>query len=281
MVAGGNASALLTEMAGPGSGGGAVQSKAVQRIGTPLDQALPEGQTAPAFGEDKGTQRRWSPEQYIAQWEAEQGRKMTKEERATINRGCIGITAANISGGGNPLDYAEGTWGDFEHAHKAMQDKNKLLDDASASSGVIDLDRYIVFAKLFWSNQSDDYEERFKPDDKAFLTDPTTGEVDMTGYEYRAQSRIKKDPKTGADVKSSYVNFDYGFWDDASSCFWHANHMQYKDPEKAAKDPMIVLQSTKEKFIKGYFDFDRVVFCVAKATNYDPGMAALAHAGGH
>ncbi len=282
VVRGGNAEALLSEMAGPAGGqGAAVQSKALQFIGVALDQALPEGEKPPEFGEDKGLQRRWSPEQYIAQWEQEQGRKMTASERATIDRGCIGITAQNIAGGGNPLDYAEGTWGDFEHAQTAMREKNKLLDGAAAAGGAVDSTRYVLFAKLFWSNQSEDYEERFKPDEEAFKTDPVTGEVDMTGYEYRAQSRLKKDPVTGEEKKSSYINFDYGFWDDSSNCFWHANHMQYKDPKKRAESPMMVLQSTRAKFTKGYFDFDRIIFCIAKSSNYDPGLAAIAHVGGN
>jgi hypothetical protein len=138
-----------------------------------------------------------------------------------------------------------------------------------------------MFAQLFWSNQSADYDERFKHDDKAFLPDAKTGEIDMKDYKYRAQSRIKKDAVTGADVKTSYVNFDYGFWDEASNCFWHANHMQYKDPKRAADDPMKVLQSTREKYVKGYLDFDRVVFGVAFAHNYNPGLAAIVHAGPH
>lgn len=281
VVRGGNAEGLLNEMAGKpgGSGAGAVQHKAVQFIGTPLDQPLPEGMKTPEFGEDKGTQRRWSPEQYIAQWEKEQGRKMNARERETIDRGCIGITATNIAGGGNPLDYAEGIWGDFEHAQVAMREKNKVLDDAAAAGQPVDKARYVLFAKLFWSNQSEDYEERFKPDEDAFKPDPKTGEVDMTGYSYKAQSRMKKDPVTGAETRSSYINFDYGFWDDSSHCFWHANHMQYKDPKKRAESPMIVLQSTKSKFVKGYLDFDRIIFCIAKSENYDPGLAALTHAG--
>jgi hypothetical protein len=279
VVRGGNAEGLLNEMAGGAGGGAAVQSKAVQFIGQRLDQPLPEGEKAPEFGEDKGTQRRWSPEQYIAMWEKEQGRKMTASERATIDRGCIGITATNIAGGGNPLDYAEGIWGDFEHAQTAMREKNKVLDDAAAAGQPVDKARYVLFAKLFWSNQSEDYEERFKPDEDAFKADPKTGEVDMTGYEYRAQSRKTKDPVTGEERRSSYINFDYGFWDDSSNCFWHANHMQYKDPKKRAESPMIVLQSTKSKFVKGYLDFDRIIFCIAKSENYDPGLAALTHAG--
>jgi hypothetical protein len=60
--------------------------------------------------------------------------------------------------------------------------------------------------------------------------------------------------------------------------------MDYGDP----LDPLIVLQSTKEKFAKkisgfgtprfGYPDFDRVVYGVALAENYDAGLAAIASA---
>jgi hypothetical protein len=42
---------------------------------------------------------------------------------------------------------------------------------------------------------------------------------------------------------------------------------------------MKVYQSTRDKFIAGYIDFDRIVFGVAFAKNYDPGKAAIAHAG--
>ena len=285
VVQGKSAEGLLDRYAGGASGATAgVQSSpvqhAVQLVGTPLDQKPPASEPTPAFGEDKGTQRRFSPEQYIAMWEKEQGRKMTPAEKETINRGCIGITAANLHGAGNPLDSAEKKYATFDQAHKYMIDHNKLLDDAAKQPGAkISPARYVVFASLFWSNQSKDYDERFKHDDKAFLPDPKTGEIDMTGYEYRAQSRIKKDAKTGAETKTSYINFDYGFWDEASNCFWHANHTQYKDPAKAAADPMKILQSTREKFVKGYFDFDRIVFCVALADNYNPGLAAINHAG--
>jgi hypothetical protein len=272
VVRGESAEPLLAQHAGPASTGGAVQSKAIQKIGVGLDEKLPAGQEAPAFGEIEHKQRKWSPDQYIAMWEKEQGRSMSDDERTTIKRGCIGITAANLNGGGNPLDYAEGIWGNFEQAHAAMVEKNKKLDADPESAGGA---RYVVFAKLFWSNQSSKWEDRLKPDDKAFKPDPKTGEVDMTGYNYKAQSKWDVDDK-GNKKKSGYVNFDYGFWDESSHCFWHANHMDYGDPER----PMIVLQSTKSKFIAGYIDFDRVIFCIARAHDYDPGLAAIAHARG-
>lgn len=284
VVAGRPAEGLLSRMP-PGGGAAqtsrAVQGMAVQFIGKRLDQPLDAQDPQPAFGETPGQQRRYSPDQYVAMWEKEQNRKMTPEERETINRGCIGITATNLAGGGNPLDYAEGVYGTFELAHQKMIEKNRILDEMAKKPGAnVGTARYVLFAKLFWSNQSDDWEERLKPDEKAFLPDPKTGEVDMTGYKYYPQSRYSTDPATGERRRSSYVNFDYGFWDEASQCFWHANHMEYKDPVKRAQDPMKVLQSTKEKFTRGYLDFDRIVFCIALANNYDPGRAALTHVGG-
>lgn len=264
VVAGESAEPLLSAMAGAGGAAGAVQQQAVQFLGKPLDKPLDATDPAPAHGEVAGKQRKYSPEQYIEMWEKEQGRALTDDEKATIARGCIGITANNLSGGSNPLDSAEKIYGTFDQAHAAMVERNATLDKLAAwpiISLFIDKSRYIVFAKMFWSNQNPDPQKRKNPDPNAFKPDPKTGEVDMSGYKYREQP--------------GFVNFDYAFWDEASNSFWHANHMDYGDPS----DPMIVLQSTKEKFAQGYRDFDRVVYCIARAHNYDPGLAAIAHAG--
>ena len=263
VVQGKDASDLLAPYGGA-SAGGAVQAKPLQFLGHELGKALPAGEEKPEFGEDED-QRRYSPEQYGKMWEKEQGKKLTPEMKSTIDRGCIGLSANNIAGGGNPLDHAEVTFGDFDRGHSYMETKNKELhamraDPAKAADAPAG--EYIMFAKMFWSNQAEG--DNSAPDDKAFKPDPVTGEVDMTGYDYKGQP--------------GFVNFDYGWWDDSSHCFWHANHMQYKDPVKRAKNPMMVYQSTKEHFIRGYKDFDRCVFGVALATNYDPGKAAMEHA---
>ena len=251
--------------------GAAASSRAVQFLGSPLNGPQADGEPAPAHG-DSGDQRRFSVEQYVEMWEAEQGRNVSPEEQKTLNRGCIGITAMNLSGGGNPLDAAEGTWANFDQAQQAMNEKNKVLDwwsNLPLIGGMFSKERYVLFAKLFWSNQSADYDDRFDPDEDAFLPDPETGEVDMSGYEYRAQSRMKQD-EDGNDIRSSYINFDYGFWDEASQCFWHANHSQ---------PGMKVYQSTKDKFAAGYIDFDRIIYCIAFAQNYDPALGASTHVG--
>lgn len=259
VVAGQSAEALLSTMAGPeaATGDQALQlmvDDAVQFLGTPLDKPLPEGAATPAHGTTPGKQRRYSVEQYIEMWEKEQGRKMTDREKSTLARGCIGITALNLSGGGNPpLDNA---YADFDSAHASMVKMNQGLDALRANpetAAQANGKSAVLFAKLFWSNQDPNPEKRKKPDEDAYKPDDK-GRVDMSNYRYRAQP--------------GYVNFDYGFWDEASQCFWHANHSQ---------PGMEVYQSTKEKFSAGYIDFDRIIFCVGIATNYDPGLAAISH----
>jgi hypothetical protein len=253
VVSGQSAADLLS---GVGGGQSLPGAAGVQFLGQSLDKPLDASAPQPAHGEDAGEQRRWSVEQYLEMWEKEQGRKLTDAEKQTIARGCIGITANNISGGGNPpLDQA---YADFDMAHDAMVKQNQALDQMRTDPRMrarVGNKHAILFAKLFWSNQSADPEKRKKGDDKAFQPDPKTGRVDMSNYEYRAQP--------------GYINFDYGFWDEASQCFWHANH---------AMPGMKVYQSTKDKFVAGYIDFDRCIFCVAVAENYDPGLAAMASA---
>jgi hypothetical protein len=261
----GKSAADLLPSAGTG-GDSAVQSKPIQFLGHKLGEELPAGAEAPVYGEDDD-QRRYSREQYQQMWEKEQGKKLSGGEKSTIERGCIGLTANNIAGGGNPLDHALKVYGTFDQGHAFMAQKNKELHDMRAdpkTASSAPEGEYILFAKMFWSNQAEG--DNSAADDAAFRPDPKTGEVDMTGYKYKGQP--------------NYVNFDYGWWDDTTTSFWHANHMEYKDPDKRKANPMKVYQSTKEKFIAGYIDFDRVVFGVALATNYDPGMAAMTGATG-
>ena len=122
-------------------------------------------------------------------------------------------------------------------------------------------------------------------DPKAFPVDETTGKVDMTGYMYLGQPKIKKDKDTGEDeYAGGFVNFDYGFWDESTQTFWHANHMQYPEKredgtpdERHKKQPMIVLQSTRAKFAKGYRDFDRIIYAIGLQKNYKPDAHANTH----
>jgi len=228
---------------------------AVQCLGDPLDKPLAEGAETPEHGETPGKQRRYSVDQYIEMWEADRGKAMSATEKKTLARGCIGITALNLEAGNPPLNHA---FASFDQAMKLVKEWNAFIEEhkgeTSSDGKKVGDFKAVLFAKLFWSNQSRDAEERKKPDKDAFLPNEKTGEVDMSDYEYRAQP--------------SYINFDYGFWDEGSNCFWHANH---------AEPGMEVYQSTKDKFAKGYIDFDRIVYCAAIARSYKPATAAAAN----
>lgn len=236
----------------PYAGGGQTSDKAVQCLGYELGKPVPaDAKEKPT--EEHDDQRKYTVESYERMWEEEQGKKLTDGNHSTIARGCIGLTANNIAGGGNPLDYAEAVFGTFDQAHKFMEGRNKELHEMRANPKTASMapeGEYVLFAKQFWSNQNAGDNKAADPD--AFKPDPKTGRVDMSGYKYKAQP--------------GYVNFDYGFWDESSHSFWHANHMQ---------PGMMVYQSTKERFIRGYIDFDRCVFGVALAKNYDPAKAAI------
>jgi hypothetical protein len=228
----------------------------LSRLGYKLYKPLPAG--APTPVEDHAPdQRKWRKDDFLTFWETEQGRKLTADEKKTINRGCIGITANNLEGSGDPsLDEV---YDSFDAAYAAMDKHNHTWWNEHISST-----QYVLFGMLFWSNQDADESKRVNPDPTAFRGDPKTHRVDMSGYKYLRQPKM--------------TNFDYGFWDQSTQSFWHANHADRADK------PMIVYQSTKEKFAYpftaddgteryGYPDFDRAVYGVAVANNYDPTKA--------
>jgi hypothetical protein len=227
------------------------------RMGYRLDKSLPTG--APTPVEDHAPdQRKWRKTDFYKFWEAEQGRPLNSSEKTTIDRGCIGITANNLEGGGNP-SLVE-VYDDFATAQAAVSKYN-----SGWYRSIPWTSKYVMFGMLFWSNQDPDPAKRRTPNAGAFKGDPVTRKVDMTGYMYRAQP--------------GKINFDYGFWDHSTSSFWHANHK-----EMGPADPMIVYQSTANKFAfpfnmpdgtprRGYQDFDRAVYGVALANNYDPTIA--------
>ena len=84
------------------------------------------------------------------------------------------------------------------------------------------------------------FSKRFYSDGQPYTPDPKTGKVDMSGYKYKA--------------KPGLVNFDYGFYDESSNSWWHANH---------SEPGMKVYRSTKQHYSRPLQDFDKQVFSVA------------------
>ncbi|MGH4012941.1 MAG: peptidoglycan-binding protein [Pseudonocardiaceae bacterium] len=233
----------------------------------------PDKPIAPPLGPEEET-RTWTPDQYIEMWERKHGRKITEAERAMLARGCIGITELNLQQGklGPPLHLSFST---FEKAKEVRDALNRILQskptvdslptEVLGDPTLADLNNVlesfpvdpdptqwtaVIFSKRFYSNQDPDWEKRKTPDDKAFLPDEKTGQVDMSGYRYEAR------PNPDEGVGATYTNFDYGWYDEETDSWWHANH---------AEPDMEVYQSTLEYYSRPLVDFDRQVFTVAFA----------------
>ena len=239
---------------------GPAPRRALHRLGHRLDKPLPSGAEKPKHGSD-ADQRRYSIDQFTKMWEA-QFHALSSSEADNVLRGCVGITALNLGLGplASPTDLPSNkVYGTFAQARGIAAAKNEALGTIAPGSPI---QGYVVYAMLFWSNRDPDPKKRGKPDPKAFRPDPSTGEVDMSKIgDIYALSR-----------PPDYTTFDFGFWDESTQTFWHANHGTYT----GMKTPEEIYQSTHARFARKYWengeehvsypDFDRVVYGVASTT---------------
>jgi hypothetical protein len=221
--------------------------------------------------------REWPVEAFIAIWNKLHGTKMTEDQLADLTRGCIGITSLNLDDdGANPplglsidtLDRARGIASELNKILKARPTiqqyaemvlanpklaKLKHLDTVLPKTGEPRDWTAVVFSKRFYANQNPDWEKRKKADKKAFKPDPKTGQVDMDKYDYRG----RPDPSESKNgEQNDMVAFDYGWYDEATNTWFHANH---------GTAGMIVYQSTLEYYSRPLANFDRQIFVVALA----------------
>jgi hypothetical protein len=116
--------------------------------------------------------------------------------------------------------------------------------------------KVVIFSKHFWSGQSErdggtavDHLRIHRgleaPDPDRFKPHAVTGQVDMSGDLNQC--------------KPGHVAFDYGFYDEKSGDWWHANHADSDDPT----NPQLIYQSTSERFFASQNDFDSSVICIA------------------
>ena len=236
---------------------------ALHRLGYRLDKPLPSGAEKPKHGSG-ADQRRYSIDQFTKMWEA-QFHALNSSEVDNVLRGCVGITALNLGLGPlvAPTDLPSNkVYGTFAQARAIAAAKNEALGTIAPGSPI---QGYVVYAMLFWSNRDPADKKRGKPDPQAFRRDPKTGEVDMSKIgDIYALSR-----------PPDYTNFDFGFWDESTQTFWHANHGTYT----GMRTPEEIYQSTHARFAHKYWengeehvsypDFDRVVYGVA-STNVKP-----------
>jgi hypothetical protein len=180
--------------------------------------------TPPAGGHEE-----YSLDEYVRMWEADHCRKMTPQELRTLKAGCIGITALNLGTDGNPP---------LNNCYATLPQAKRRADEMKAgcaSQGKTPR----IFSKRFWSSG------------QPFTPDPTTGKVDMSGYKHDTW-------KPGDAAHDSHTNFDYGWYDERSNSWWHANHGEFGDPD----DPMKVYRSSLPYYSRPLCDFDQQVFGV-------------------
>lgn len=175
---------------------------------------------------------------YIKKWEKEHGRSMTEEERTVLANGCIGITELNLG----TLDEPDlsNCYGNFEAAWAASHKMNEFLAQNHPDR------KAIIFSQRFWKLEGEDY-----------TPDPKTSRVDMSKYTMRW--------RPGDD---DFINFDYGFFNEATGKWLHANHC---DPVVLGSacdvaGRMIVKESTLEYYSQPLKDFNTQVFCVGIST---------------
>jgi hypothetical protein len=225
----------------------------------------------PALG---GAQHKeWSVTDFIAMWEKQHGSKMSDDDKAILAHGCIGVTALHLGRGSHnpPLGLSFST---FEQAKQVQMALNNILKAKPAadklgemiakSPQLADLKNVLaampvdpdptkwhayIFSKRFFSRQTGTWEER-KSGDATKFTPDKHGQVDMPGNQ--SQGRADVDAGPGNNM----VNFDYGWYDEVSNSWLHANHA---DPD------MKVYQSTLEYYSRPLRNFDRQVFTVAFA----------------
>lgn len=198
----------------------------------------PELKSLHPEGEKKRTTH--AIEDYIDRWEKEHGRSMTPEEKRTLGRGCVGISALQMEDLHNP-DLSN-CYNSFAEVWSAARTMNDFLAANFPDK------KAVIFSKRFWSGG-----EEYAPD-------PDTGKVDLSGHHNEPRPRVGNyDP----------INFDYGLYDETTGNWWHANHCDFPlsgslDCGEAFGDErMEVYESNLSSYSKPLIDFDRQVFCVA------------------
>lgn len=177
-------------------------------------------------------------EDFIERWEKEHGHTMTDDEKRTLGRGCVGISALTMEDLSNPdLTNCYDTFAQVWAAAKVMND---ILEAERPDR------KAVIFSKRFWSGGKE-----FKPD-------PATGKVDLSEH--------YNDPRPSTPSYDP-INFDYGLYDEKTGKWWHANHCDFPlsgDPDCSfGGERMEAYESNLQSYSKPLFDFDRQVFCVA------------------
>lgn len=190
----------------------------------------------------RGSKKRntYAVDDYIDRWEKEHGHVMTAEEKRTLGRGCVGVSALTMPDLHNP-DLSN-CYDSFAEVWAAAKTMNSFLEASFPDK------KAVIFSKRFWAGETE------------YKADPKTGKVDLSAHH--------NEPRPATDDYSP-VNFDYGLYDEQTGMWWHANHCDFplsgslRCQQSFGSQRMKVYESNLQSYSQPLFDFDRQVFCVA------------------
>jgi RHS repeat-associated protein len=184
--------------------------------------------------------KKYTVKQYIKKWELEHGTTMTKAQKKTLQRGCIGITSLEL--GDNLLNENPPLTNSYSSFEQVKEEATKLEEDIKNNPDKYPANtRVIMYSIRFWSE-----------DKNRFLSDEN-GSVDMTGWTGKARPPTINNP----DNPFYYTNIDCGLYNKNSDTWFHANHQS---------PGMLIYESTLQGYSRRTSDFNRQVFFFSTTT---------------
>jgi hypothetical protein len=185
--------------------------------------------------ESSATATKFSFNEYVDKFQNDNGRCMTPGELKTLKRGCIGVTMINL---GQTIGNPKNIGNSYENSTNPCIAFKRAL----AKAKEIELDKgvkVLVYSTRFWT------------DDTSKYRGDASDIVDMRGAKFK--SRVLNN--------EVFINFDFGFYDEETNSFWHANHCHHcEDGDGNDMGPMTVYKSDFNKFTRPLLDFNRTIF---------------------
>jgi hypothetical protein len=169
-------------------------------------------------------ERTFSRDDFVTKaWPKMTGTEMNNIQKMDIDAGCIGITSCVLGASGADVTKARGGYNTLGRAQAAKQQAELANPKA----------KYIIFSVRFYSADP----VKYKPDG--------SGKVNMTDWNYH-------EVKPGGGF-----NFDFGYLDEATGMWWHANHAD------VPKGSMEVYQGTLFDYSQRDPSFNHQIYVVA------------------
>jgi RHS repeat-associated protein len=198
------------------------------RLGRDMYYGKKGWSTSSGLKKEKFTSDLGGHEEYLSKsfrvniWPEMTGTQMSEVQKTNLDLGCIGVTMCF-------LNSEENVPPSLTHAYSTFELAQRKKAEMEAKGNIPEGLRLVIFSKRFYT----DDETKYLPDENGRIA---IGD----DFNYSAS-------------KDGFTNFDYGFLDEYSGRWWHADH-------KAPR--MHVFESTLEYYSRDLDDFNRQVFVI-------------------